>query len=355
MKRGQYINGYLVVRDFTTAGGGLSKWTFAEKSGKEFFIKEFLRPVFPLADAIGSSTTKQKRKEECDAFEIHHKELMNAINSVSAPGGNLISTLDFFRFGSKYYKVTDKVDVTTLKAAQISSLPLNQRLLIMTTIAHSLRILHKVEIVHGDLKIDNVLIKRTRMGSYTSKLIDFDSSYFSGKPPLSAEDVVGDLVFFSPELARYIQKDTVTEGAHLTTQSDIFALGMLYCLYLTGQLPSFDKEKYRYGWMAVNSGENLQIANATNLPSEITGMILDMLHFNPAQRPSVEDVFNHLKGMVVAPELPTELPGENPESLKESDAKSELRELLKSRIKGRNEDTSESGENKLKGSLLKRK
>ena len=38
MRKGDVIKGYTIVQDFTTAGGGLSKWTFATKGDKEYFI-----------------------------------------------------------------------------------------------------------------------------------------------------------------------------------------------------------------------------------------------------------------------------------------------------------------------------
>ena len=37
-------------------------------------------------------------------------------------GGNLIATLDFFRAGAKYYKVTEKVDVAGLETADVAAL-----------------------------------------------------------------------------------------------------------------------------------------------------------------------------------------------------------------------------------------
>ena len=294
MRKDEIINGYRILQNFTCAGGGLSKWTFAERGGREYFIKEFLRPTFPLAGAPGSERVKAKKRLECDAFEAHHKALMDAINSRTIPGGNLISTLDFFRHGAKYYKVTEKVDVTSIKPAQIARLPLSQRILIMTTIAHSLRILHDLNIVHGDLKIDNVLIKRTRMGSYTSKLIDFDDSYFSGRPPEMAEDVVGDMVFYSPELGRYIMSDPNTTGAQLTEKSDAFALGLLYGMYLNGRLPEFNIAKYRYACIAVNRGETITF-ESEEAPEELVVMINQMLNPNPAERPVIQDVFETLK------------------------------------------------------------
>ena len=77
------------------------------------------------------------------------------------------------------------------------------QLVLLKTVAHSLKILHDLQIVHSDLKPSNVLIKRTELG-YTTKLIDFDSSYMVGSPP-PPEEIVGTMNYYSPELVRYIQ------------------------------------------------------------------------------------------------------------------------------------------------------
>ena len=80
----------------------------------------------------------------------------------------------------------------------------------MKSVAHSLKILHDLRIVHGDLKPSNILVKRTELG-YTSKLIDFDSSYIAGNPP-PPEEIVGTINYYSPELLGYIQEAGVPPG-----------------------------------------------------------------------------------------------------------------------------------------------
>lgn len=293
MLKGNIINGYKILKDFTTAGGGLSKWTFAEKGGKVFFIKEFLSPKYPTETSPGSPKTKDRKRKECEKFEKHHKALMAQINEKCGIGGNLVFTLDFFRSASTYYKVTEKIDVASLSTDEMYHLPISAKILILKTISHSLGILHKAGIVHGDLKPDNILIKQTRTNFYTTKLIDFDNSYFSGKAPEIHEEMVGDMVFYSPELARYVQGKEASEN--LTSKSDIFALGLLYCIYLQGSLPEYPK-KYMYACLAANEGKELKLVDA-RLPAKIKKIVNAMLSYAPEQRPEAEEIFELLKNI----------------------------------------------------------
>ena len=294
MKEGNNINGYRILRDFTTAGGGLSKWTFAERGGKQYFFKEFLAPTFPLDESPGSPKIKAQKRERCRLFEQHHSALKKAIDAKCGTGGNLIYTVDFFRSGTKYYKVTEKVDVSTLTVKNIAALPFEKKVLILKTVAHSLEILHGLGIVHGDLKPDNILIKQTAEGYYTAKLIDFDNSYFSGNPPAASEEVVGDMVYYSPELALYIQKSGLVSAASLQTRSDVFALGLIYCQYLTGHLPAFSR-RYQYACEAGINGERLKAASG--VPPALADLLCEMMSAEPEKRPSVKEVFNRLKSV----------------------------------------------------------
>ena len=133
--------------------------------------------------------------------------------------------------------MTEKVDASGLSAVDVARLDLRTQLVLMKTAAHSLKILHDLRIVHGDLKPSNILIKRTELG-YTTKLIDFDSAYVAGSPP-PPEEIVGTINYYSPELLGYIQQAGVPHN-QLGVASDVFALGLIYTEYLTGAPPPFD-------------------------------------------------------------------------------------------------------------------
>jgi eukaryotic-like serine/threonine-protein kinase len=290
-RAGDVINGYRLLDDFRVVGAGLSEWSFAERGGRIYFIKRFLSPTYPEADAPGSERIKVKKRARCAAFEAHHRGIQAAMAPLTTYGGNLIATLDFFRVGAKYYKVTEKVDVAGLQARDVAALDFPAQLVLLKTVAHSLKILHDLHIVHSDLKPSNVMIKRTELG-YTTKLIDFDSSYIVGSPP-PPEEIVGTMNYYSPELVRYIQGSAAP--GELTEASDIFALGLIYAEYLTGAMPAFDPAHHEAA-IAVLHGQVLKLG-PSRAPASVNELVERMLLPDPAARPSVAQVHSTLMGL----------------------------------------------------------
>ena len=100
VKAGDVINGYTILEDFRVVGAGLSKWTFAAKDGREYFIKEFLSPTFPDEHAPAAPRPRCASASAVEAFERHHRRINEALAEISGVGGNLIVTLAFFRWGA---------------------------------------------------------------------------------------------------------------------------------------------------------------------------------------------------------------------------------------------------------------
>ena len=292
MNKGDVINGYEILQDSSVAGAGFSNWTFAAKEGREYFFKEFLSPTYPAPDAPGSEAIKARKRVRCEAFENHHRRIMAATAPVSSLGGNLIGTLDFFRWRAKYYNVTEKVEVADgFDVAQVAALGFEDQLVILKSVAHSLKVLHDLGIVHGDLKPTNILIKKTAL-AHTAKLIDIDSAYFAGEPP-APDQIVGTINYYSPELLTYIQ-DTETADPHrLGLASDVFTLGLIYCEYLTGQSPVYDRDRYAYPSTAARAGEVLRVPGdklRPDVPRELAELADTMLLGDPAARPTIAAV-----------------------------------------------------------------
>jgi serine/threonine protein kinase len=281
VKVGDVVGGYLITQPFTNEGGGQSEWTFADKGGTSYFFKRFLRPTFPLPDGPGSERTKQLKRVRCAEFEEHQRSIMALLKPLSSTGGNLVITRDFFRHGAHYCKVTDRVDTTTIPLRTIAALPLRGQINLMVGVAHSLGILHRNGLVHGDIKPDNLLLQQLGPERYATKLIDFDNCFHVDQLP-SPNDVIGDLEYYSPELMAYVKG----EGAAVSQASDVFALGIVFTQYLTTQKPVF--------------GRAGAPPTLPPLPAESAGareLILSMLDADPTRRPSVEEISTDLKAL----------------------------------------------------------
>lgn len=294
MLKGEIINGYKILEDFKVVGG-MSKISFVEKGGRTYFIKEFLAPKYPTLGSPGSERTKEKKRIACDEFEKHHKDLNEAIGKCCAgTGGNLIYAIDFFRYGASYYKVTEKIDISTLPCEHIAKLPLGKILLIAKSAVHSIKILHSQKIVHGDLKPDNLPIKEAMKG-YIVKLIDFDDSYFERNPPIDRESLVGTPEYYSPEQAAYIMDENgEIKGDTLTCKSDIFTLGIIFSEYFSGEKPILSGG-HTSTWSCVNDCKSFSFKKS--LHPQIDELIRRMLSLKPFDRPSIAEVLNILKGI----------------------------------------------------------
>ncbi len=344
------INGYAPLAPFTTAGGGLSKWTFAEKDGKVFFLKSFLSPTYPAEGAPGGAETLEKKRRECAEFERRQKRVAEAVNRRIAEGGNLVYTQDFFRHGARYYKVTEKIDAAGLSLETVAAMPLAPKRVLLKTVAHSLSLLHAENVVHADLKPDNVLIKRTATGGLTAKLIDYDSGYLEGEAPAPAF-LAGDPAFYAPETALYLRGEGPAPGV----KADVYALGLLFCLWLYGRLPDFPAE-WSYAHRATLEGKKLVVPSSART---IGGLKLDddgvphawvelmeaMWAPQAADRPTAEQTL-----AVLQSESPT---------AKDDGMMSAVRESLRTSLKEPKPKPTHvlppTGESKLKGSLLKKK
>lgn len=293
----ELINGYELTEPFQNHNAGFSRWTYAKRKGKTYFLKEFMNPIFPDEESL-SPELRKKRVADCTEFEEKKKKLYDAINQAS--DGNAVKVFEFFRCDSHYYISNRKVIGEQLAFAEISKLPLEDRVLLCRTAAHSVMKLHEAHIVHSDIKDTNVLIQKTVTGKLSAKLIDFDCSFFEADPPESENDLGGDQVYLAPEACQFICGDPIK----LTCKIDVFALGLLFHEYLTGELPGFDHTEYDYAHEAVLDDQELAVSET--LPYQLRRIIQQMLVCDPQRRCSMIDVFNSL-GEFIADSAPFEI------------------------------------------------
>ncbi len=99
---------------------------------------------------------------------------------------------------------------------------------IVEQIARGLRAFHRMEMLHRDLRPENIMIDRNG----TVKIIDFGSVAVRGvteaAPALDRGDILGTVQYTAPE---------VLTGDPATARADLFSLGVIAYQMLTGTLP----------------------------------------------------------------------------------------------------------------------
>jgi serine/threonine protein phosphatase PrpC len=147
---------------------------------------------------------------------------------------------------------------------------------IVEQIAKGLRAFHRKEMLHQDLRPDNIMIDN----SGTLKIIDFGSTRIKGvaeaEPSGVRDDILGTLQYTAPEYFL---------GEAATSRSDLFSLGVITYQMLTGKLP--------YGAQAAQARTRAQFGKLRyrsaalgdrGVPVWVDGTLERAVHPNPAKR-----------------------------------------------------------------------
>lgn len=298
-REGDVIRGFKLIEDFRMKDGANCEWTFAQKDSKQYFIKQFLAPRYPVDGAPGSAAERDRRRAECAGWEQHQNKLLKQVKAVAGEGGALVVPITLFREGSNFFKVAPRVMVEPFTVERISRLPMRDRLSIMSAVARAIQALHNSGIVHGDIASGNVLISSPEAGVYKANVIDFDNSYLVGDPP-PFEQIMGNPPYYSPELLDFVQ-GKLDDRAKLTVRSDIFALGVLFWQYLYGSMPKFNTA-FQYPCEAVRAGD--VIVEPTIDRIDIHELLLSMLNLDPTGRPSLIRISDTLGKVATASPTP---------------------------------------------------
>lgn len=272
-------------------------WYEAVKDGKKFFLKKFKEPKYPHVEGTDPDGSK---KAECNEWYSMRTRVLDALRQLGNGTGNCRFPTEIFREKATYYQVSHWVDIKRTSVKGISRLPNEEKLFILRTYSAALSRVHRVNLIHGDIKPDNVLIDKSESDKYVAKLIDFDDSYFS-KEPLSPSLTKSTEDYKSPELAAYVvtdpkknPKDYKELKNRLTCAVDVFASGLMFHEFWSGSMPKYkglgtDKAFYK----AVLSREEYEYDK--RIPDWLMALIDDMLQREPEKRPSMNEVFEAIK------------------------------------------------------------
>lgn len=200
-------NRYEIIRP--VGSGGMAEVFLAHDNllDRNVAVK-MLRDQF-LAD---KELLEQFRREAKSAARLIHPYIINIYDVVSE--------------GDIQYIIMEYVDGVTLKEyLKEHKLPLNAVLEIAVRLADALQHAHSRNIIHCDIKPQNILIDKY----LNPKITDFGiAKMISNQTTVYTAAVMGSVHYISPEQA---------VGGKITASSDVYSLGVVLFEMLTGQVP----------------------------------------------------------------------------------------------------------------------
>ncbi|HHE39396.1 MAG TPA: hypothetical protein ENL20_12635, partial [Candidatus Cloacimonetes bacterium] len=241
--------------------------------------------VFKVKDTRTKKTFALKLFQKLDTRSLYEKfsaEDMHHITKIQHP--NLIHVSDYGNFGKHIYYVSEYYEGKTLRNFKFRKTSLELLYDIIVQVCYALNALHSQNIIHKDLKLDNIayLLKDNKIDV---KVMDYGFTKIDLER--SKQKVSEILPYIAPEI--YLNNEAVPE-------SDFYSLGVILYKLTTGTLP-FSIEKIT-GFMAGNKIDIFpQFPRELNpdIPKDLERLILSLLGRNPEDRfRSVEEIISFI-------------------------------------------------------------
>jgi serine/threonine protein kinase len=289
--------------DGSVGRGGMSEvfYGYDERLDRRVAIK-VLRP--PSPGSVPAAPESPEAAEILDAMERDRKRFMREIRTTArlehpgtpavydtgaetAPDGSteLWLVMQLLR-GSTLEAILDHTDYETAAPSVAWSAAVTAQ------VAAVLAEVHRVDIVHRDVKPGNVML----VDGGLVKVLDFGIAILRGAgtlPRLTQVDrTVGTPPYMSPEQCL---------GQAVTSASDIYSLGCLLHELLTGDVPFRETADIPLRSHHLHSPAPSTRAQRPDVPANVDALVESMLAKDPLTRPSAEEVYEALLPLASAP------------------------------------------------------
>lgn len=285
----------------------------AQKGGKKYFCKKFHQPVEPADNGVLSQRTIEKNRQEFEAFKARKTRVNRVLREISGPGGNIVYPLTETIYDHHWIEFSEYIEGTfpdDQYGEIIAGLDPHVKFNALRIAIGALKTIHGQRMVHGDLKLTNIMLLKNRAGNYVSKIIDFDGAFFEDDVPL--DSITGTADYYSPEQALYSNIEDMDVRKEfrgiITTKSDIFTMGLILHEYLTGIKPQPSKlppslakassGKSVYPWqvlLATDKTEEHQLVISEKIKEPYyVALISDMIQMDADRRPTTVEVLQRL-------------------------------------------------------------
>jgi predicted ATPase len=270
---GTLVGPYHVVSQLGSGGMGEVYRARDPRLAREVALK-VIRRVLSVGPDAHDDTLDRLLREAILASALNHP--------------NIVTIYETGVVDEDRYVAMELIEGSTLRQVAKQGLAVGRALGIARQVSEALAVAHAAQIVHRDIKPDNVMV---RPDGYV-KLLDFGLAKMQPEiitvgqgPTTEAGVLLGTVGYMAPEQAR---------GEVVTQEADVFALGVMLYELVAGRHPFMAASQmgtlHALLW---ESPEPPSFVNA-ELPRAIDQLIMEMLQKDPRLRPGASEVMYRL-------------------------------------------------------------
>jgi serine/threonine protein kinase len=267
----------------------------------EHAVLKAQRTVKLLSPQLSENALLRQRflNEARAVAKLHHRNLIQIHDVGQLPNGPWFVMLDYL----------DGETLDGYMATHTGPIPVHTTLRIVCEIANGLHAAHEHEIIHRDLRPENVFLIDRDGAPYPAVVLDFSIARLSDDPAAGARSgaASGVLAYLAPE-----QLCGTRVGPAADIAADIFALGVIAYEMTTGGWFPYQHDETRAGYVEMGAAElyHRQMTRPPVAPRErVAGLgnawsdaILAAINPDPAERPASVHAFLLRLAAAVAPE-----------------------------------------------------
>ena len=272
LARGTFIADRYEILDKVGAGGMSDVY----KAKDHILDREVAVKVLKAEFAEDVTFVTKFRSEAQSAARLEHPNIVN-IYDVGSENG-------------MYYIVMEYVEGITLKTyiEKKGRLNFKEAISIAIQVGRGIEAAHKKNIIHRDIKPQNIIISTEGK----VKVTDFGIARAASSNTIHA-DVMGSVHYASPEQAR---------NGYVDGRSDIYSLGIVMYEMVTGRVPFDGDSTVAVAIQHLQEEMVAPSAYAPDLPISLEKIILKATMKNPDRRyATIEDLLMDLKKALVSP------------------------------------------------------
>eukprot|EP01103_Thecamoeba_quadrilineata_P009281 TRINITY_DN19016_c0_g1_i1.p1 TRINITY_DN19016_c0_g1~~TRINITY_DN19016_c0_g1_i1.p1 ORF type:complete len:333 (-),score=27.93 TRINITY_DN19016_c0_g1_i1:140-1138(-) len=254
----------------------------------------------PIAQGTSTKVVKATRPGSYEIFAVKIIDLKNKtaefisrarqeahLHQILSGHRNIIRTFDVFEENMVLHIVMEYIscDLLTYLSDRHGGLSEAESRHIFKQLRKVISYLHRKNIVHGDIKLENVLFETL---SCRIVLIDFGSASILQKKDEALTILSGTQQYVAPE---------VVLGEHYDgRKSDIYSLGVVLFCITTNRLPFDDEDGiYYYSWVenfheALGSGDVSRMLPPVPLTTPLVDLLQKMLCLDPKHRITMKKI-----------------------------------------------------------------